>query len=144
MKKIVFIALISFVLNFIWEISQAFLYAPHYVGIAGLLTVHLRASLGDMLMIFIILSLDAFIFDRIFTRGKITIARLARIIFAGFLLAAIIEKYALATERWSYGPLMPIIPWLNVGLLPLLQMILIPLVIFAIWMRYGQSRSNAD
>lgn len=86
MERILFISLISFVLNFIWEISQAFLYAPHYFGIAGLIKVHLRASLGDVLLIFIILLLDAFIFTCILRREKVILERFSAIIFTGFFV----------------------------------------------------------
>lgn len=136
MKKIVFIFVLAFVLNFIWEISQAFLYAPHYVGIAGLITVHLRASLGDISIIFIILSLDTVILRKFYAEEKSNTARFSMIIFIGLVLATSLEKYALATGRWSYNSLMPIIPWLNVGLTPILQMMLIPPVVAVFWSRW--------
>ena len=124
-RKIVFISFVFFILNFIWEISQAFLYAPHYVGISGLITVHLRASLGDILIIFVILLLDVIIFSRIF-QEKTGPWRFLAIFLAGFVLAVLVEKYALANGRWAYNDMMPIIPGLNVGLAPILQMMLIP------------------
>jgi len=40
------------------------------------------------------------------------------------------EVFALRTNRWSYGPLMPTIPVLGVGLTPLLQMPLMILITF--------------
>ncbi len=41
------------------------------------------------------------------------------------------EVYALRTGRWSYGPSMPVIPILGVGLTPLLQMpLLIPITLW--------------
>lgn len=124
-KKIALLLISFFILNFIWETSQAFLYAPHYVGIAGLITVHLRASLGDMLMIFVILFLDIIIFSRIF-ENKMSPWRFLAMIIAGFALAVAVEKYALSVGRWAYDPRMPMIPGLNVGLIPALQMMLIP------------------
>ncbi len=133
MKKILFIFIVSFILNFLWEISQAFLYAPHFVGIAGLITVHLRAGLGDVLMVFIILALDTLILNRIFVGEKTAVKRYLVIMLIGFVLATLVEKYALATGRWSYASLMPIIPFLNVGLTPILQMIVIPSVIIIAW-----------
>jgi hypothetical protein len=62
-------------LNFIWEVSQALLYPPHYLGISGLVTVHLRASLGDVLIISIILALDAIILTRAYADRKIDIKK---------------------------------------------------------------------
>jgi hypothetical protein len=135
MKNIIFIFILIFILNFIWEISQAFLYAPHYVGIAGLVAVHLRASLGDIFLVFLILMLDIFIFSKIFMEEKVKWIRITLMMLSGFVLAVVIEKYALATGRWSYNPLMPIIPGLNVGLTPILQMMLIPPVVAMAWSR---------
>lgn len=135
MKNVALVFGLAFVLNFIWEISQSFLYAPHYVGIAGLITVHLRASLGDVLIIFVIMLLDTFISKNLYVGEKIGKIRLAAIIFIGLMLATSVEKYALATGRWSYNPSMPIVPWLNVGLTPILQMMLIPPVVAMSWTR---------
>ncbi|EKE10776.1 MAG: hypothetical protein ACD_15C00204G0028 [uncultured bacterium] len=134
MKKIGLIFVLSFLLNFIWEISQASLFAPHYVGITGLLVVHLRASLGDIIMISIILMLDILIFGRAYDE-KINVQRIFTMAFIGFILAVLVEKYALAAGRWAYNPLMPIVPWLDVGLTPALQMMLTPPAVFLIFTR---------
>lgn len=142
MKNAIIVFISTFILNFIWEISQAFLYAPHYVGIAGLITVHLRASLGDILIIFIILALDVIIFRNFYKEKKSNTIRFSAIIFIGLILATLVEKYALATGRWAYNPLMPIIPWLNVGLTPILQMMLIPLFVVVFWSRLKKLTSN--
>lgn len=139
MKKIFFILIFSFLLNFIWEISQAFLYAPHYSGITGLLIVHLWASLGDILMVFIILALNALIFAHDYAK-RIEFKSLMPTIFIGFVLATLVEKYALATGRWAYDALMPIIPWLSVGLTPILQMMIIPSVVTIFWSRINKSK----
>ena len=129
MKKILTISIITFILNFLWEISQAFLYAPHFVGTGGLIKIHIRASLGDLLIVFLILLIDAIISTRIFPKEN-SKKRFVAIAITGFISAVIIEKYALTIGRWSYNPLMPIIPILNVGLIPILQMIILPVLIF--------------
>ena len=132
MKKILYISLLAFVLNFVWEIGQAFLYSPHYVGWIGLIMVHLRASIGDVLIVCIIILLDAIIFRSLFMYRNGDLKRLLIIAIIGFIFAVLVEKYALITGRWSYGPMMPIIPFFHVGLLPILQMIVIPVSIVAI------------
>ena len=134
MKKIIAVISISFILNFIWEISQSFLYAPHYVGIGGLVTVHVQASLGDVLLVFIILMLDALVFGFDYAQ-RISVRRLMMMTMVGFALAVAMEKYALFSGRWTYDSLMPIIPWLNVGLIPVLQMMLIPIGVIFIFNR---------
>ena len=42
------------------------------------------------------------------------------------------EVFALRTDRWTYGPFMPTLPVLGVGLTPLLQMPL--LILFTFWL----------
>lgn len=37
------------------------------------------------------------------------------------------ERSNLALGNWAYSPWMPVLPWLNVGLAPLLQWVIVPL-----------------
>ena len=127
MKKVFSVFILVFLLNFLWEILQAFLYGPHFVGLGGLVKVHLVASLGDVLMIMIIFLLSYVISGYNFLNSECNARRFFSVMIIGFILAVIVEKYALATGRWGYSSLMPIIPFLNVGLTPVLQMVLIPL-----------------
>lgn len=49
----------------------------------------------------------------------------------GFLIALFVEYKGLALEKWQYLPEMPIIPVLQVGLTPVLQMaLLLPVTFF--------------
>ena len=127
---------IAFVLNLIWEISHSLLYAPHFAGIADFIKVHIRVSLGDTVVVFVILLLDIFIFSKIFSEKKLGRKRTISIMLSGFIWAVAVEKYALATGRWSYNDLMPIVPFLKVGLTPLLQMTLIPPLAIFMGSRY--------
>ena len=129
MKKIFFAIAIIFGLNFVWEIAQSVLYAPHYQGLGQLVRVHLWASVGDVVMVIIILLSNEIIFRR-FLKNKNKKTQVFFIIFLGFLLATVVEKYALANGLWAYNHRMPIVSGLNVGLTPVLQMMLIPAVGF--------------
>jgi len=129
MKKIFLATLVAFGLNFVWEVAQSFLYAPHYQGLGQLISVHFWASLGDIVMVAGILSLAEIISRRIL-KNKNKKVELLSIIFFGFLLAVVVEKYALANLLWAYNAWMPIVPLLKVGLTPVFQMILIPPVIW--------------
>lgn len=56
---------------------------------------------------------------------------LAALAVVGFFFAVGIEWRALLFGRWAYTDAMPIIPYLKVGLMPILQMIiLLPLVMY--------------
>ncbi|MEI8343568.1 MAG: hypothetical protein WCF93_01295 [Candidatus Moraniibacteriota bacterium] len=129
MKKIFFAIIIAFVLNFFWEISQSFLYAPHYKGFEQLISVHLWASASDVMIVSVILLASEIIFER-FLKNENKKVGLFSVIFLGFLLAVAIEKYALTTGMWAYNSWMPVIPWLKVGLAPVIQMMLIPAVVW--------------
>jgi hypothetical protein len=132
MKKIfIFYCAVSFLLNFIWEILQVGLYKPHFEGFLGLVLVHLKASLGDVVIALIIFALIALIARDGFWIIKGKTKFLASASIFGFVFAVAIERYALVTGRWGYNDLMPIIPLINVGLFPVLQLaILMPLSVF--------------
>lgn len=128
-KKTVKILASAFVLNFLWEISQAFLYAPHFSGTADFIIVHLRASLGDLILVVLILLADSFLLERIFSEESPGWRRSGAVMLGGALVGIAVEKYALASGRWQYNELMPVIPILRVGLTPILQMALIPFLV---------------
>lgn len=113
MKKVVSIFIISFILNLIWENLHSFLYLG-YKG--GKITefILLRATLGDAIMI----TLISFPFIFLNSFKKYTWI----IIPIGIILAVSIEWYALGTGRWGYNEYMPIVPYLEVGLTPLIQL----------------------
>ena len=55
------------------------------------------------------------------------------LIVLGFLWAVGVEYHAIeVAHRWTYAKSMPMIPILNVGVAPVLQMVIIPF--FAIWL----------
>ncbi|EKE19093.1 MAG: hypothetical protein ACD_9C00141G0006, partial [uncultured bacterium] len=58
MKKVITIYLIvAFIFNFIWEMSQVALYKPHFDGVLDLILVHIRATIGDVIIFLIIYAL---------------------------------------------------------------------------------------
>ncbi len=59
-------------------------------------------------------------------------------VVVALLFAIALELFALHTGRWEYNNLMPIIPVINVGLTPVLQLPTLLLVVFKIeQMKYG-------
>ncbi|MBI4160798.1 MAG: hypothetical protein HY506_02725 [Candidatus Yanofskybacteria bacterium] len=50
----------------------------------------------------------------------------------GFFAAFLIEKYALQTNRWAYNGFMPIIPILNTGLTPTIQLGILSYIVMKI------------
>lgn len=128
---------LAVVVNYPWEMAQAFLYAGMPPR-TSLWWHCLVASLGDgalVLTIFAVVGMavrrrDWFV--RPGTRGY------AAMLASGLALAVGIELLALRTGRWSYTPSMPLFPWPQVGAVPVLQMLLLPPLIFYIAGRRGR------
>jgi len=113
-KLIIFIS--AFVLNLLWENLHAPFYASYKDG-AITEQILIRAAFWDAVIVLIV----AIVFLKIsFLKRHLWLS-----FFAGALISVAIEYFALATGRWSYGQSMPIIPLLNIGLTPAIQLGLI-------------------
>lgn len=113
MESVVEIFLLALVSDFLWQHAHVSLYR-HYKG--GKITefILLRAILFDAVTI-ILLSIP-------FLTVAYFQVRLWYAFIFGIILSVIIEWYGLATKRWAYNEKMPIIPILQVGLTPTLQL----------------------
>lgn len=121
MKRIFLIFTISFVLNAIWENLHSLLY-DNYMG--GKITefILLRATLSDAIYITII-ALPFIFYPALKKKNWL-------IIIFGFIISILIEYYALSTGRWAYNSMMPIIPFLGIGLTPTVQLGLLGYISF--------------
>ena len=122
------VAIFSFLLNFVWEMWQIPFFAampsdPHWLGVVACT----QATFGDAAI-----SLVAFWCVAALARSRWWIIDSSPFQIAGFMavgVAITIIIEALATgplERWSYTSLMPTLPILGTGIIPLLQWILLP------------------
>ena len=116
MKRIFLIFILSLLLNFIWENLHSHLYIS-YMGDKITEFILFRASLADAGIITII-SLPFIYITSLRKKDSL-------IVLIGFLVAVTIELYALNAGRWSYNEYMPIIPFLSVGLTPVIQLSLL-------------------
>ncbi len=128
MKKLLFIFLISFFLNLAWENFHSLLYAS-YKGAEITQFILWRATLGDAIMI------TAFAIPFVFTR--FFRAHLWLVIVLGFAIAIAIELLALSAGRWAYNDLMPIVPFLKVGLTPTIQLGLLGYMTYKIVLKHS-------
>ena len=127
------VAVFALMLNYPWEFSQVPLFAgmadaPHWVAIQ----ICARATLGD-----IVIMLTAYWLVAVIARSRHwiaapTAAHLTIFVAVGFTITALIEWLALRGlwlgGGWEYSPLMPVIPGIGVGLSPLAQWIVMPLL----------------
>lgn len=125
---------VAFVLNLIWENGHAPFYAG-YNSFRQFLPLVSIASVWDAIITLgIYAGVSAVKRDMLWIR-KMDLSGVLLAIILGLAVAVYIELRALGEGRWGYGSLMPIVPILGVGLLPLLQMMILPLVTFRIVIR---------
>ena len=140
-QLLVVVFLIAVAVNFAWEMAQSVLYA----GMGGWLIATWRcfvASLGDGVIVLGIAATGCVVFG---CQGWFVRPRLATYIYlvtAGIAVAAFVERRALAAGRWAYTNRMPIVPILDVGFVPVLQMVVLPPIVFSLAASWLNKREN--
>jgi len=126
------LALAAGLLHYAWETSHVGLYT-NYGDLGGPLPVTLYATLGDiMYTLLAVLGVGIFKRDMLWWLSART-RDLALLALIGLAIALFVEYKAILLGTWEYLPAMPIIPILNVGLSPIIQMtILLPLSVFLV------------
>lgn len=66
------------------------------------------------------------------TSRRASACRLVALGLLGAITAIAVERVALGTGRWTYNSLMPVVPLVQVGLWPVLQMTLLP--VLTVWL----------
>lgn len=109
--------------NFAWEMVQM----PLYGKFAGGWWRCFLASLGDVVLLALLYGLMACAAEDWAWFERLSRWRLLLLALLGLLVAVVVELRALLEGAWSYRAAMPRMPLLNVGWIPVLQMIIIPL-----------------
>ncbi len=119
----------GFLVNLIWEALHVSLYhGGSYLPIdASVFSVWLwptllHVSTIDGLCILALYAVVAFLRRDFFWIQSPSGRDMALVVFLGLVIASFIEVQGLAGGKWGYGPLMPIVPILEVGLTPFLQL----------------------
>ena len=89
------------------------------------------ATLGDVFMTLAVYAVGALAAGRVRWATSIQWNTLVAAGLLGAHWAVAVEWWAIATERWTYNDVMPVVPVLGVGLWPLVQLSL--LIPAAIW-----------
>ncbi|MCF6276474.1 MAG: hypothetical protein L3J07_01350 [Candidatus Magasanikbacteria bacterium] len=131
-KTILYVFLIGFAINSVWEISHSFLYSC-----ADNLKEHIpmliRATFWDAGFITVLYLFIAFLKEDINWVKKINKKDIVLILFIGFLSATAVELHSLYLGKWGYRESMPLVPYLKVGLTPFLQLAVTSLATFCIF-----------
>lgn len=131
-KQVLLMFIVAVAMNYLWEVAQA----PLYVGLEDWRSVWwhcLVAAMGDGILIWVIFVVGWVMFKRFDWYVQSSNKNRLLIFVAGLCIGIGIEWVAInILRRWSYTANMPLLPKFNVGLVPVLQMLLLPPLIFHI------------
>ncbi len=118
-------------LNFLWEMAQAYAYSGMPPSSLEATLICGRASLTDGLLVLGIFWGGVVVFSRVDWAERPGLPGYFFMVAAGFLISVVIELNAVyRVGKWGYRATMPLLPPWEVGVLPVLQMLLLPPVIF--------------
>ncbi len=120
---------ISFILNEVWELLQMPLYEqPIYkMGHIAFCTL---GALADMIMVLLLYVCFGFLYKNAFWIWQSNWIKIFFVMLTSAAGAVLSEKRHLLIGSWAYDQSMPIVPFVNVGLSPLLQFLLLPVIIY--------------
>jgi hypothetical protein len=124
------IIIVSIFVHFLWEMLQSFAYDMGVMPLMRVVLYHLWATLGDAVLMVVIYGAVALAARNPRWAERPRPRDIVFMLVLGLVLAVAIERQALATGRWAYSTAMPMIPGLDVGLLPVAQLLLLPLPIY--------------
>lgn len=134
-KYIAALTVIAFLVHVVWENAQAPLYAG-YQSLSQHFSICFIGTLGDVFITLLVLAFF-WLLKRNVPRTGADFLALAII---GFVIAVGIEQNALLLGTWQYAPTMPLIPYLQVGFTPILQMtLLLPFSFYVAKLFYKKS-----
>ena len=128
-KLILKISSLAFFLNLVWEIAQGPLYSG-YVYDLNHISFCALASVADMLMVLLLYFAFSLFYKDPYWLGRMTISNVISLVLIGGIGAILGELRHLAAGSWSYSDAMPLLPYVEVGLSPVLQFMMLPTLIF--------------
>lgn len=129
-RQVATVFVVAVVLNYPWERVQSQLYiGPNGADIAWWLCF--VASLVDGLFVLLILGVGWVVFGRSDWYEQAGIRGYLVMLASGVAISAGLEWATVHVLRWwTYSTRMPLVPIVNLGLIPLVQMLVLPLLIF--------------
>jgi hypothetical protein len=128
------IAFFAFLLNFVWEMLQTPFFIDISTEINTIIWYRIHCTLGDVMI-----SLAGFWFVALIARSRnwfLNPTKKKLLLFVAFGVSYTIFseiKNVSLNKLWAYSDLMPVIPYIDVGIVPLIQWITIPpLLVFIV------------
>ncbi|MEX0362519.1 MAG: hypothetical protein AB3N10_16200 [Allomuricauda sp.] len=125
--KIICIAL---VFNLLWEVSHGFLYEDFQYDLKHISFCAL-ATVADVLMVLLIFFGFAILYKNIYWIWELNSRRLILLIVVGTTGAILAEIWFTGGGYWAYAANMPLLPFVKVGVSPVIQFALLPWLIFS-------------
>ena len=142
MHLFVSISVWSFIFQLAWEMLQMPLFLNMSLNWQSILFCTL-ASVADTIMVLLIYYGFATLYNDTRWMMKPRTYRLAILVIVGGAGAALAELLYINLGTWSYSAKMPIIPGLKVGLVPVLQFMLLPAVIYFIALSFKKDLNHS-
>ena len=129
LRRLATIFIVAVPVNYLWELGQSPLYLPAST-LSGMLWHCFVASLGDGLIIGLIYGACALLFRERDWYLRMSLPRWGVLLTANLAVGTLVEWAGLRLHRWSYADTMPLVPGVGVGLVPILQMLMLPPLVF--------------
>jgi len=128
---------LSFFLNFFWEVIQTSFYTMKEWAFPAMLYGWIHCTAGDVMI-----SLGSFWIVSLVHRSRHWLLRLNRWNSMAFVIMGVF--YTIVSERvnvkvfksWGYDERMPMVPWIEVGVVPILQWVVVPSVVIMLTRHY--------
>ncbi len=124
----------SFLLNFVWEVLQTPFFVDISTEVTTIIWYRFHCTLGDVMI-----SLAGFWFVALILRSRswfLNPTKKKLLLFVAFGVSYTIFseiKNVSLNKLWDYSDFMPVIPYIDVGIVPLIQWIILPpLLIFIV------------
>lgn len=131
-QYIFLIAAVAFIIDYIWEMAQMPFFTGMYFSDFKVWLICARASIGDVVIILIIFILGRLIFKKWNWIDHLNLLKIVYLLIMGVSIAIVIEIISLKYDRWDYSEIMPVIPKFGVGIIPITQMIILPLLSYIV------------
>jgi hypothetical protein len=132
-ETLVSVFIVAVAVNYLWELAQAPLYIGMEIYNSAVLWHCFVASLGDGLMVLLIVAAGWIVLHQQNWFQQPVASGYFVMLTTGFFIAVIVEWFGVSIlRRWEYTEKMPMLPGLSIGLIPIVQMLFLPPLIFRI------------
>lgn len=121
--------MIAVPVNYLWELGQSPLYLPPS-RLGDMLWHCFVASLEDGVIIGLIYGACALLFRERAWYSRMSRFRWTVLLTADLATGTLVEWGGLRLHRWSYADTMPLVPSVGLGIVPILQMLVLPPLVF--------------